>query len=42
MSYPRRRLGELADLDGALLLLASEQGRIITGTAITIDDGQSL
>ena len=30
MSYPRRRLGEIADLDGALLLLASEQGRIIS------------
>lgn len=40
--YPRRRLGEIADLDGALLLLASDQGRIITGTSITIDDGQSL
>lgn len=42
MAYPRRRLGEIADLDGALLLLASDQGRIITGTSITIDDGQSL
>lgn len=40
--YPRRRLGEIADLDGALLLLASDQGRIVTGTSITIDDGQSL
>lgn len=40
--YPRRRLGEISDLDGALLLLASDQGRIITGTAITVDDGQSL
>jgi len=40
--YPRRRLGEIEDLDGALLLLASDQGRIITGTSITIDDGQSL
>lgn len=40
--YPRRRLGEIADLDGALLMLASDAGRIITGTAITIDDGQSL
>jgi len=41
-AYPRRRLGEIADLDGALLLLASDQSRLITGTAITIDDGQSL
>lgn len=40
--YPRRRLGEIADLDGALLLMASDQGRIITGTSLTIDDGQSL
>ncbi len=40
--FPRRRLGEMADLDGTLLLLASDQSRIITGTTITVDDGQSL
>ncbi len=40
--YPRRRLGEIADLDGTLLLLASDQGRILTGTSITVDDGQSI
>ncbi len=42
MGYPRRRLGLEPDLDGALLLLCSDQARIITGSLITIDDGQSL
>ncbi len=42
MGYPRRRLGLEPDLDGALLLLCSDQSRIITGSLITIDDGQSL
>lgn len=41
-SFPRRRLGEEEDLDGMLLLLASKQGRLMTGSVITIDDGQSL
>jgi len=40
--YPRRRLGLESDLDGTLLLLCSAQSRIITGTLITVDDGQSL
>lgn len=41
-SWPRRRLGEETDLDGMLLLLASKQGRLMTGSILTIDDGQSL
>ena len=40
--FPRRRLGEPADLDGAVLLLVSETSRYITGSVIVIDDGQSL
>jgi len=30
------------DLDGTLLLLASDHGRFITGALFTVDDGQSL
>ena len=40
--FPRRRLGVEADLDGTLLLLCSDAGRIMTGTLVTVDDGQSL
>ena len=40
--WPRRRLGVEEDLDGTLLLLASDHGRFITGSLFTIDDGQSL
>lgn len=36
---PQRRLGEPADLDGALLLLASDAGRFITGVDLAIDGG---
>ncbi len=41
-AFPRRRLGLAADLDGTLLLLASDHARFITGSLITVDDGQSL
>ncbi|WP_374570734.1 SDR family NAD(P)-dependent oxidoreductase [Phenylobacterium sp.] len=41
-SFPRRRLAEAEDLDAALLMLAGPAARAITGTLITIDDGQSL
>ncbi|GAK43944.1 short-chain dehydrogenase/reductase SDR [Tepidicaulis marinus] len=40
--FPRKRLGEDSDLDGTLLLLAGDQGRLITGSLFTVDDGQSL
>ncbi len=36
---PQRRLGQPEDLDGALLLLASDAGRFITGTTIVVDGG---
>ena len=39
-SWPRRRLAQADDLDGAILLLAGAAGKGITGTTITIDDGQ--
>jgi NAD(P)-dependent dehydrogenase (short-subunit alcohol dehydrogenase family) len=38
---PLRRFGRPDDLDGALLLLASDAGRYITGSVIVIDGGQS-
>lgn len=41
-SFPRRRLGMESDLDGTLLLLASDHARLITGSLVTVDDGQSL
>ena len=39
---PMRRFGTPADLDGALLLLASDAGRYITGATITVDGGHAL
>ena len=38
-SVPQRRLGQLEDLDGTILLLASDASRFITGTVITVDGG---
>lgn len=38
---PLRRFGTPADLDGALLLLASDAGRYITGSVLTVDGGQT-
>lgn len=36
---PQRRLGRMEDLDGALMLLAGDQGAYITGTEIVVDGG---
>ncbi|MGE0718949.1 MAG: SDR family NAD(P)-dependent oxidoreductase, partial [Alphaproteobacteria bacterium] len=36
---PQRRLGKPEDLDGALLLLASDAGAYMTGSVITVDGG---
>jgi len=36
---PLRRFGSYADLDGALLLLASDAGRYLTGSEIVVDGG---
>jgi NAD(P)-dependent dehydrogenase (short-subunit alcohol dehydrogenase family) len=39
---PQRRIGNLADLTGPLLLLASNAGAFITGEALVVDGGQSV
>ncbi|HWN80401.1 MAG TPA: SDR family oxidoreductase, partial [Bradyrhizobium sp.] len=36
---PQRRLGELRELEGPLLLLASEAGSYMTGSVIVADGG---
>jgi NAD(P)-dependent dehydrogenase (short-subunit alcohol dehydrogenase family) len=40
--FPRRRLMQPEDLDAAFLMLAGPAARAITGSVVTIDDGQSL
>lgn len=39
---PQRRLGQPEDLDGALLLLASDASRYMTGTIVAIDGGHLI
>lgn len=39
---PMRRFGELADLDGPLLLLASSAGRYLTGAVVPVDGGHAM
>jgi NAD(P)-dependent dehydrogenase (short-subunit alcohol dehydrogenase family) len=39
---PQRRLGQLADLDGPLLLLASDSSGFMTGAVIAVDGGHLL
>lgn len=39
---PQRRLGDPADLGGALLLLASDASAYMTGSVVTVDGGLSL
>lgn len=39
---PQRRTGEVHELNGPLLLLASDAGSLITGAAITVDGGHVL
>ncbi|MGK0499359.1 MAG: NAD(P)-dependent dehydrogenase (short-subunit alcohol dehydrogenase family) [Oceanicoccus sp.] len=39
---PTRRIGELHELNGPLLLLASDAGSLMTGSVITVDGGHVL
>jgi 3-oxoacyl-[acyl-carrier protein] reductase len=39
---PQRRVGTESDLDGAILLLASDASRYMTGSVITVDGGYLL
>lgn len=39
---PQRRFGEMADLDGPLLLLCSDASRYMTGAVIPVDGGHLL
>jgi NAD(P)-dependent dehydrogenase (short-subunit alcohol dehydrogenase family) len=39
---PQRRLGQPRDLDGALLLLASDAGAFMTGSVLVVDGGHTV
>jgi len=39
---PQRRLGRLEDLDGPLLLLASDAGAFMTGSVLVVDGGHTV
>jgi len=39
---PRRRVGDAKDLDGLLMLLASDEARFINGAIIAADDGLAI
>lgn len=39
LKVPQRRLGQMGDLDGPLLLLASDASRFMTGSIVPVDGG---
>lgn len=41
-SNPMRRLGEPQDIDGVVLMLASDASRYMTGSVVTVDGGHHL
>jgi NAD(P)-dependent dehydrogenase (short-subunit alcohol dehydrogenase family) len=41
-TFPRRRLQQASDLDGVLLLLASDASKAITGSFFNVDEAQSI
>ena len=41
-NVPQRRTGEMIDLEGPLLLLASDAGAYMTGTVIPVDGGHLI
>ena len=41
-SFPRQRLRPPSDLHAPLLFLCSDAAQGVTGSVITVDDGQSL
>ena len=40
-AFPRKRLGDPAQLDSTLLYLVSPASEFVTGTVIKVDDGQA-
>ena len=40
-NIPQKRVGDPGDLDGALLLLASDASAFMTGSTITVDGGRT-
>lgn len=40
--FPRPRVGDPSDLDGALLLLAGNEGRFMNGSIVSVDDGFAI
>jgi NAD(P)-dependent dehydrogenase (short-subunit alcohol dehydrogenase family) len=39
-AFPRKRLGDPAQLDSTLLYLVSPESEFVTGTVVKVDDGQ--